>query len=279
MALNTPNSSLPYPELTDIPNALTAFQNLALALDTKVVPKFATSVARDSAIPSPVEGQLCYRTDINGLQEYNGSWRPANVINCTSGTRPSSPETGRLIFETDTNTLRRYSGSAWVLVGPYNFLTSLGSAAANVDLTIPSTLRLVKITYGARCVGAVVIDNLVWRFNNTSGGHVYNRNSNGTQFSNDQGNNHFPVGLIPGASAGSANDWGDGELTIHGWSQPSSARPMVRWHSGVYTSTSIFLEHGQGMVTNSGPFTTIRVFANGGSNLATGTWFRVEGWE
>lgn len=128
MALNTPNSSLPYPELTDIPNAQTAFQNLALALDTKVVPKFASSAARDTAIPSPVEGQLCYRTDINGLQEYNGSWRPANIINCTSATRPSSPETGRLIFESDTTAIKRYTGTAWVTLTP-----TMGAAMKAAD--------------------------------------------------------------------------------------------------------------------------------------------------
>lgn len=38
------------------------------------------------------------------------------VIQCTSGTRPSSPHEGMTIYETDTNAIKCYSGSAWETV-------------------------------------------------------------------------------------------------------------------------------------------------------------------
>lgn len=71
MAQNTPIAALPYPELTDIPNAQTAFSNLATALDTIVVPRYASTAARDTAIASPGDGQHCFRTDIHVPQYYS----------------------------------------------------------------------------------------------------------------------------------------------------------------------------------------------------------------
>lgn len=72
MAQNTPIAGLPWPELTDIPNAQTAFQNLANALDPLVIPRYASATARDAANPSPSDGQPAYRTDVHGLQLYHG---------------------------------------------------------------------------------------------------------------------------------------------------------------------------------------------------------------
>ncbi|MGI5245410.1 hypothetical protein [Dactylosporangium sp. CA-139066] len=76
MSLNTPCSAIPYAELTDIPNMQTITQNMATALDTKVIPKFASSTARNAAIPSPVTGMACYRTDTKQFELYDGTtWR------------------------------------------------------------------------------------------------------------------------------------------------------------------------------------------------------------
>ncbi len=75
MTLLTPTAAIPYPELTDIPNAQSAFQALALALDTKVIPRFATAAARSVAITSPVAGMVTYRADAAapGFEYWNGS--------------------------------------------------------------------------------------------------------------------------------------------------------------------------------------------------------------
>lgn len=68
----TPISALPWPELTDIPNAQTAFNALATAADSLTQPRYATKTARDAAITSPADGQLAYRQDIHAPQYYHG---------------------------------------------------------------------------------------------------------------------------------------------------------------------------------------------------------------
>lgn len=73
MTLQTPINSIPYPELTDIPNALVDFQNFANAIDGSMIPRFASATARDAAITSPTDGNFGYRTDIHALQYYSGT--------------------------------------------------------------------------------------------------------------------------------------------------------------------------------------------------------------
>ncbi len=75
MAQNTPINALPWAELTDIPNAQTGFQNLANAIDTRLIPRFTDSTARSAAITSPTEGMLSYLTGTHRLDVYdNGAW-------------------------------------------------------------------------------------------------------------------------------------------------------------------------------------------------------------
>jgi hypothetical protein len=208
---------------------------------------------------------------------------PADVVPCLSTDRPSDPVLSDRIFEIDTAIERFWNGTFWQQTRPYVLYTQLASPAADFTFTVPSTFRTFRVTYFARCVGAVVVDNFMMRINNVTPGHVYNRKSQSgttiTGLSNDQGNNHFPIGLIPGANGGAAGDYGDGEVLVNGWASPNSARMKVLWNSGCYTSTSIFHEDGQGMVTNAAPFTSFRLFANGGSNLQTGSYARVEAWD
>lgn len=73
MADTTPVSSLPFPELTDQPNGPDGFNDLALALDHIVIPKYASSTARDNANTAPIAGDMCYLSDVAGYFSYNGS--------------------------------------------------------------------------------------------------------------------------------------------------------------------------------------------------------------
>lgn len=71
--------SLPWVELSDSPNASTATRNLAEAMDSYGIPRYANATARDAAIPTPTQGQLCYITasGVNNktLQVYRSQWR------------------------------------------------------------------------------------------------------------------------------------------------------------------------------------------------------------
>jgi hypothetical protein len=60
---STPKSALPY-----VDNS--ALKNLALALDGLVIPRFASQTARNTAFPSPADGDRCYRTDLHAHQTY-----------------------------------------------------------------------------------------------------------------------------------------------------------------------------------------------------------------
>lgn len=81
----TPNSALRYPAGTDAPAGSTQIQNLATDLDQKVIPHFASQSARNTAIPSPVQGQCC--TVGTDLHTYDGSgWRFTRFGNITQST-------------------------------------------------------------------------------------------------------------------------------------------------------------------------------------------------
>lgn len=79
MATNSPIASLPIPSLTDPPNAPTAFQGLANALDPIVIPRFNSAAARDVKIPAPTDGQHAFLTDSHALVVYKAdraAWVP-----------------------------------------------------------------------------------------------------------------------------------------------------------------------------------------------------------
>lgn len=80
----TPINGIRTTLLSDSPvNILTTTQNMADDLDTRLLPRYATTALRDAAIPSPVEGMAAYVTSTsagaqNGcMSVYDGAvWRP-----------------------------------------------------------------------------------------------------------------------------------------------------------------------------------------------------------
>ena len=80
--LNTAINAIPYPQLTDIPNIPSHMQGMALAIDTKLVARFATAAARSTAIPTPIVGMITFRADAAapGFEYWNGSsWASINT--------------------------------------------------------------------------------------------------------------------------------------------------------------------------------------------------------
>lgn len=76
MALSTPWSGIPFPELPDTPNGPVAFFNEASAVDKLIVPKFASAAARDTAATAATleEGMMCWRTDTHRIESYDGAY-------------------------------------------------------------------------------------------------------------------------------------------------------------------------------------------------------------
>lgn len=121
IAQNTPILGLPWADLTDSANANTLSRNLAEGMDTKGVPRFASTAARDAAITAPTEGQLCYITSsaagFHVLQVYRGSWRnmgeqpvfKRQAANLTKNNNVSLTNTD-LTFSVETNTTYAFDG-------------------------------------------------------------------------------------------------------------------------------------------------------------------------
>lgn len=74
---STQLAALPYPSLSDAPNVPLHLQQLAEALDPRLVLTFPTEADRDAAVPAtPAAGTTCWITDHGGLCVYEGtSWR------------------------------------------------------------------------------------------------------------------------------------------------------------------------------------------------------------
>lgn len=170
----TPISGLRYAELTDPANAKTLSQNLATDLDTLVNARFASSVARDAAIPSPVDGQHVYRTDLHGDEYWrNAEWRAA----------------GSIVFAEAT----------------------LGAPAATITLSgIPANARHLTFVLTGRCTQAGnSLSSFSMQYNQIATGYyqflqdsrtdVSSGNATSTAFS--IGLTSFNIGNLPQASA------------------------------------------------------------------------------
>lgn len=70
-------NQLRYADTGDVPNLSTITQNLATDVDTRLVPRFVSTAARDATITAPVRGMVCTVCASNGARvytyAYNGS--------------------------------------------------------------------------------------------------------------------------------------------------------------------------------------------------------------
>jgi hypothetical protein len=140
--LTTPINALPYPSDASPNDPPIHFTALATALDTKLVPAFASDAARNSAITSPTDGQVAYSvnrfnlrrnsiwTKIGGAREIlvasgsfgNSGLAPANATTGIFNTTFSSPvaaDTGHIHFSCAI-----ISGSSAVSTGTCNIIVN-----------------------------------------------------------------------------------------------------------------------------------------------------------
>jgi len=74
MPLTDPyGQQVPYPTLSDTPNAQSGFEGVVKALTPKVVMTFASASVRGGTLVTPVEGMVTWLKDVNLLQLYDGS--------------------------------------------------------------------------------------------------------------------------------------------------------------------------------------------------------------
>lgn len=95
----TPISGITTPTNSQDPNGAAQLQEIVETIDGICVPKFASTAARDAAIPSPAKGQMCYITGRSFQMNYTGAlsgWRfitPTLVNRITSDVARTSTTT------------------------------------------------------------------------------------------------------------------------------------------------------------------------------------------
>ena len=113
--------------------------NLALS---QGVLRFTNAAQRDSQLPSPPEGQLCWLADINMLQEYQSGWRTVGAYRMGHGNHASQSipnntttlvqfatfgglanDPGRAVWTVDGKVKVPYSGS-YLVTGSINWASN-----------------------------------------------------------------------------------------------------------------------------------------------------------
>lgn len=99
MATTTANQAMPYPEPEDDPADVPEFiQNLAEAVEKKLVMVFTSTSQRSTKVPSPTAGMMSVMTDTDVVEFYDGAaWKrvyPPAVPAITVGTAVPSNSSG-----------------------------------------------------------------------------------------------------------------------------------------------------------------------------------------
>lgn len=125
MATTTPINALPAPDDSSPNDPPLHFIALNNQLDTRLVPRFATSTARDAAITAPVDGMVCTMTDTDRMLRYDGTkWCK------TAGPREVLVANGNL------------GNSGAVLVGA-------NATVSNGNLTVPIAAKTARVDFVA----------------------------------------------------------------------------------------------------------------------------------
>lgn len=152
MTANTPKAGLSYPSLADPPNVPSHLQALAGQLDGIVIPKYGSFAAMSAANPSPTQGDMCFRSDLNAYMTYSGStwvqafsgvfstYSPSWTGTSTDPSLGNGTITGRytMVGKLVTGQIRLLTGST----------TSFGSGAWKFSLPMP-----VYDSYSAHNIG------------------------------------------------------------------------------------------------------------------------------
>lgn len=141
-------AKLPRPELTDPPNAPTAFVNLTNVLDTLVIPKYSSASARDTAIPAPTQGQHAFLNDSDSLTVYSDS--AGRWITYAAGQEQAKALS---FWETKSLNVGSYTPSATMADLPgcsSTFLTVRPGAIVKVEIT-------ADINTGASNAGTAIV--------------------------------------------------------------------------------------------------------------------------
>lgn len=142
------SAGLRYPELGDSPNAQTAVKNLADDLNGKHIPVFATTGARDTAFPSPTDGQACYVTALNQLLvRSSGAWvavAPQAATNFTPNVYTNMGTTPSTISRT-VNLARYWRMGSLVIAQADCTINATTTNGIGIDLPFAGSVRILNL--------------------------------------------------------------------------------------------------------------------------------------
>lgn len=242
MATVTPINGFPRPQLPDSPDIEIAVGSLGDAVDARANPVFATTVARDAAMPSPVAGQECYVT--TGSVKY---W---------------------------------YDGSGWRMLTPYRqSFKLLSSPSSNPNFQgIPNTLKTLRINWTTRSTHSAAVVGM-WIQINGDLGTVYEWEQlnfiDTTIGAGQNSSNIFLIGETAGNTA-APDLFGCGEMVFPAWNSPHPAYLGMVAKSFVNSSPAR-LNYVGGNMTAAWPYTSVNFITE--SQFAAGSQFTLEGWD
>lgn len=245
MATTTDINNWPLPTRSDASNMETAMTGFANGVDARANPIFATTAARNAAIPSPTPGQEAFVTADNSKYYYNGS--------------------------------------AWKLLTPYRRESTASGSVANFDFqNIPTGLTSLRINWTLRGTTAVLNVQNRFKINNvadTSYDGIYAQTESTGIFSNEllgEESSGF-IGHSPGSTA-VANLFSAGYLEVIAWNQPHIFYTSWIWHTQGKNTSEMFQSGGGRYANSFGGWNRVTLFPDTGS-WATGSMVSIEGWD
>ena len=141
MSANTAKAGLTYPSLSDAPNVPSSIQTIASQLDGMVIPKYASSSAQATANPSPTAGDMCFRSDLNAYQQYDGSEWDSLTTGSWMTYTPTWTGLSALGASTSYGRYIQIGRTVHCTVGLFwGTGSTLGTGAITVSLPIPATV-------------------------------------------------------------------------------------------------------------------------------------------
>ena len=141
---------IPYPVLTDVPNAETFGRNLVEAVAGKLVMVYPSASVRGATITSPTSGMVSYLADVKRLEIYDGnSWQ--HISHNPRVGIPFTPQISGDLFLGNGLTFANYTlDGAWV---QYTAMILFGTTTAitgNQNAYIELPVAVAKDTEGNR---------------------------------------------------------------------------------------------------------------------------------
>lgn len=137
--------------------------SLANALDAQVIPRFASQTARDSAFPTPADGDRCWRTDLSMMQIYSvgqGGWRnQPSLYNTSPGNQTIFNTASEFAFATLNIPANDAAQGSCYRIKAWGTLTCSGTPTVTFKAKIGGIGGLTLATSGALTPGVASAGN------------------------------------------------------------------------------------------------------------------------